>query len=313
MRFPFDSPKTAFIGLGWGALLTIATPSAAQDAFGIDSPPPAPPALEGTEQAVVAKYWQLGRPRPFLATTLEAGFAYLRPRFFGGWGQPYWRWIGVEMYPLLSLSGLGGYAGLAGAIPGLSFRVGGRYTYPFGRTLLAPAESYSREDIEIENGPRADYLALEAGVTGTVPIAVGTAFLTANVYNTQFVEDGYYLFEESFRAVMDPPWIWRARLGYLFSFGQGGTIRIGPAAEVIGLPGREEFIVRAGLLGSVLIGAHLEAQVSLIPAVVSPDTLGVVGGDFGQLGIRARWATDSQPDPQQVPQLKGQPRPGPRP
>ena len=50
------------------------------------------------------------------------------------------------------------------------------------------------------------------------------------------------------------------------------------------------FIVRAGLLGSVSLDAHLEAQVSLIPVWVSPDSLGLAGGDFGQLGVRLRWA-----------------------
>jgi hypothetical protein len=62
-------------------------------------------------------------------------------------------------------------------------------------------------------------------------------------------------------------------------------------------------VVRAGVLGSVLINANLEAQASLIPVIVSPDRLGMAAGDFGQLGVRFHWATGSKPDPERVRQV----------
>jgi hypothetical protein len=99
---------------------------------------------------------------------------------------------------------------------------------------------------------------------------------------------------------MKPPYIWRARLGYLLAFSRNGAIRVGATGEVIGLPGREEYVVRAGVLGSVSISAEVDVQVSLIPVLVSPDKLGIAGGDFGQLGIRYRFATDSTPDPERL-------------
>jgi hypothetical protein len=110
----------------------------------------------------------------------------------------------------------------------------------------------------------------------------------------------YYLFEESLRVVMKPPYAWRARAGYLLAISRNGAIRVGAAGEIIGLPGRDEFVIRAGLLGSVSISAQLEAQVSLIPVLVSPDTIGLAGGDFGQLGVRYRFATDSEPDAERL-------------
>ena len=73
-----------------------------------------------------------------------------------------------------------------------------------------------------------------------------------------------------------------------------------PTGDLIGLPGRDEFVVRAGVVASVAIDAHLEAQASLVPVIVSPDTLGLAGADFGQLGVRFRWATGSTPDPEAV-------------
>lgn len=298
------------------AALTIgAAPARAAEPLGIEPPSPSPPAPEGIEQAVVARYWEYGRPRTFLATTLDAGYLYVRPRFAVGYGLPYWRWIGVEAYPLMTLGGLGQYAGIGAAVPGFTIRAGGRYWYPLDRSWIAPQpdNSFSRTDIEVLRGPTGNYLALEAEATGTIPLPAGSLFLVLTGYHISMKPDpstgevaadpllgqeGYYLYEESLRAVMKPPWIWRARLGYLAAFGPNAAIRIGPAGDLIGLPGRSKYIVRAGLVASVAINAHLEAQASFVPVIVSPDTLGVAGGDFGQLGIRVRWATGSEPDPE---------------
>jgi hypothetical protein len=288
------------------AAITLRTSGAhAQEPLGIDPIAPSPAAAGGTEQAVVARYWALGRPRFFLATMLEAGYAYARPRFAFGYGLPYWRWIGLEAYPLVSLGGLGQYAGIGGAIPGLSFRAGGRYYFPFSRSFLEPKESFNRLDIDSLEGPTADYLALEAEVTATVPVPAGSLFAVLTGYYTLLVPEGFFQYEESLRTVMEPPYIWRARLGYLFAFMRDSALRVGPAADLIGLPGRDEFVVRAGVLASVAISAHLEAQASFIPVIVSPDTLGLAGGDFGQLGIRFRWATGSTPDPEALRKAQG--------
>lgn len=300
-------PRARTLRRSVGALLavglTLSEPALAQQPFDIDSPTPSPPAPSGTEQAVVTRYWELGRPRLFLAAMGEGGYAYVRPRFALGYGQPYWRWIGVEAYPLLSLSGLGQYVGVGGAVPGLTARAGARYTYPLSRDYLEPRSSYDRLDLELRETEPAKYLALEAEVAATVPVLVGSAFAILTAYRVELVPDDLFVFEENLRQIMEPPYIWRARLGYLVGFGKDGSIRIGAAAEYIGLPGREEHVVRAGVLGSVLISANLEAQASLIPVIVSPDRLGLAGGDFGQLGVRYHWATGSKPDPDRVRQV----------
>lgn len=281
-------------------LLSVAPAARAVDTLGVTLAP-SPPADAGTEQAVVARYWELGKPRPFLSATLEAGFAYLRPRFGAGYGRPYWKWIGVEAYPLLSLGGVGHYAGAAVGVPGFTARAGTRYYFPFSRTLYNPRDHFGGADLDLREGPRSDYLALEAELIGTVPVFRGSAFAVLTGYRTELTEPGYYLFEESLRVVMKPPYVWRARLGYLLALAANGAIRLGLAGEVIGLPGRDAYVVRAGLLASVLIDAHIEAQASFIPVIVSPDSLGMAGGDFGQLGVRFRWATDSRPPVPPVP------------
>jgi hypothetical protein len=282
------------------AALAVANAAGAAEPFGLDSPTPAPPAPSGTDQSVVARYWELGKSRPFFAGSIEAGFPYLRPRFAAGYGRPFWSWIGAEAYPLLSLGGIGQYVGGAVAVPGLTLRAGGRYFYPFTRALLVPSEDYTGTDIDLREGPRADYLAYEAEATATAPLFSGSIFGVLTGYRVTRVPDGYYVYEESLRVVMKPPYVWRARLGYLLAFSRNGAIRVGAAGEVIGMPGRDELVVRAGLLGSVSISAQLEAQVSLIPVLVSPDSLGLAGGDFGQLGIRYSFATGSTPDPERL-------------
>ena len=279
---------------------SIALPAAAAEPFGVDSTLPTAPTPGGTEQAVVARYWELGRTRPFVAATLDLGVAYLKPRVQAGYGRPFWSWVGVEAYPVLGLSGLGHYAGFAAAIPGLALRGGSRYFYPFSRSLLEPKASYTRTDIELLEGPRADYLAFEAEATVTAPLFNGSVFGVLTGYRLSLVDPDYYVFEEGLRVVVQPPYVWRARAGYLFAFGSDGSIRLGVASDSIGLPGRDEFVVRGGVLASISVSAQLEAQASMIPVLVSPDRLGLAGGDFGQLGIRLSWATSSTPDPRRV-------------
>lgn len=295
---------------GSGAVTAYSAAALAQEPLGIE-PPPSPPAAEGIEQAVVARYWELGRPRLFFASIVEAGYLYAKPRFAFGYGLPHWRWFGLEAYPLLSLGGVGHYAGIAAAVPRLQARAGSRYYYPFSRELLPPQASFNRTEIELLDGPRADYLSLEAELVGTLPVPAGSLFGVLTGYyiptgsggsglDSFLVEEGFYLYEETLRTVMKPPYIWRARLGYLLAFGRDSAIRIGPAAEVIGMPGRDEFVVRGGAVGSVAIDAYVEAQASFIPVILSPDNLGIAGGDFGQLGVRWRWATGSKPDPEKL-------------
>jgi hypothetical protein len=165
---------------------------------------------------------------------------------------------------------------------------------------LPPKERYTRTDIELVQGPKGDYMAYEAEATATAPLFSGSIFGVVTGYRVSMVPPDYYVFEENLHQVMKPPYIVRGRVGYLLALSRNGAIRIGGVGEVIGLPGRDEFVIRAGVLGAVSISAELEANISLIPVLVSPDNLGVGGGDFGQLGVRYTFATDSTPDPKRV-------------
>ena len=97
------------------------------------------------------------------------------------------------------------------------------------------------------------------------------------------------------KVVIEPPVLWRARLGYLASVGWGDhhedMLRIGAAAEMIHSPDRQAVTVRLGPLLSVALTCHLEAIGSAMITAASPDQLGLVGADFGALGLRYLWAT----------------------
>jgi len=277
----------------------------AVEAIGVEAPVPSPPATGGTEQAVVGRYWELGRTRPFLATTVDAGLIYLRPRFMAGYGRPHWSWIGVEADPNLGVGGVGYYSGVAAALPWLSLRLGSRYFYPFSRNLLEPRAAYERSDIGLLGGPVGDYLAYEAEVAATLPLGPGSIFGVATGMHISLVPPDKYVYEDSLKVVAAPPWLWRTRVGYLLALGFSGALRVGVAGETIGLPGRDAFVIRAGVLASVLLSSELEAQASLLPVLASPDSLGLAGSDFGQLGVRYRWGSDAGPDPKRLQEAVG--------
>jgi hypothetical protein len=286
-----------FFSLACAAALAATRAVGADTAFDVSGVPAGPPAPSGTEQATVARYWALGRPRPFVAASIEAGFAYLRPRFVAGVGQPYWRWIGVEAYPLVSVSSVGQYFGLGGGLRGFTLRAGARYLFPFSRSYLVPRAHYARQDLDLRGPDRADYLAYEAEATGTIPSMLGSTFFVLTGEHIELAPEGSYLYEDSLHVVIEPPWVWRGRVGHVVGFGQSGAVHLGIAADLIGLPGRNRFVVRAGVIASVDLTTRLDAQASFIPVISSPDSIGLLGGDFGQLGIRYRFATGSTPVP----------------
>jgi hypothetical protein len=263
-----------------------------------DVPPiPASPVLglaaagQGSKHA----FWAEPTPRWFLSATLELGYAYARPRLAVGQGRPHWQWAGIEVLPIVSSEGAGAYGGLRGELPYFDARAGARYFAPFERSLLVKEDAYERLDIERADGPRSSYVAYEAELIANVPIPGGSLFGVATGLIVPNIRPGYHLYEDSLRVVMEPPFVWRGRLGYLFAFGPDDSIGLGPAAEVIGLPGRGELVWRAGPVAVAVISAALDVQATFLPVIVSPDSIGLAGADFGHLGVRWRWATGAVP------------------
>lgn len=236
--------------------------------------------------------WSQGDPRSFVALTIDVGYLYLRPRAAFGYGKPHSTWVGLEVNPIFALSGLGAYAGVKGQLPFIDLRVGARYFYALERSYLEPRESYDRLALAIEQTRRARYLTLESELNTSVPLGPGELAGLASISSIQGVPDDIYLYEETLKIIAKPPWVWRARLGYSILF-PVRNVRgsIGAVVDVLGMPGRDTQLVRAGLVFRVAVSSEIEVRGTFVPTIYSRDEIGIMGGDFTELGLRWRWAT----------------------
>jgi len=229
----------------------------------------------------------------FAAVTLDAGYLYLRPRGHFGWGKPFNTWLGLEVNPLVGQGGYGAYGGLRFAMPYVDLRLGARYFAAFRHTFLAPKSSYNRLDLDSTSGERARYATLEAELNVAFPLGPGDVILTGSISGVEGVPAGSYVFEETLRVIVDPPWVWRARAGYLFRFGSHLQHAIGPVVDVLAIPARDDSrTVRVGPVLRIQLSRHFDVRGSFVTTLSSPDRLGLVGSDFTELGVRYRTSTE---------------------
>jgi hypothetical protein len=234
---------------------------------------------------------EAGPARPFVATTIDAGYLYLRPRVSAGYGVPFRLWAGADANPIATSTGLGAYAGIRLQIPWFDLRVGARGFYSFQHTFLPPQAHYSSADLQLQTGSTARYVTVEAELSGGIPTGPGTILLILTASAVYGAPTGQFVYEETLRVITDPPWILRARTGYAVAFGAESATHVGAVAEVLALPNRDDLVFRAGLVASFTIDEHLEALALLVIPVAGPDHIGISGGDYGELGLRYRWAT----------------------
>jgi hypothetical protein len=262
-------------------------------------PDPDPPLglLPTPEDALMdprmARSWGTLPPRRFIATTVDVGFVYLRPRLSLGYGRPFTNWIGVDLNPIASQNGLGAYAGLRIEVPYLDFRIGPRYFASFQHTYLPTQASYSRLELESTSGDRSRTLTYEAELDFNLPLGPGRLLLRGSASYVTGVPDGYSVFEETLHLIVDPPLVWRARLAYAFTFGARKQHSLGPAIEMLDVPKRDDSrTIRIGPILRLALSRRVDVRGSFIFTVASPDRIGLAGGDFTELGIRYRWASE---------------------
>jgi hypothetical protein len=236
-------------------------------------------------------HWDRGNMRLFAATTLDAGYLYLRPRLTVGYGKPFLLWAGLDANPIATSTGIGAYGGFRVQVPWFDVRVGARGFRAFEHRFLAPQAQYDTVALQNATGSTSQYITLEAELSGGIPAGPGSVLLVLTASSVQGAPSGYFVYEETLRAITDPPAIYRARVGYALRLGSEGNVRVGLVGEVLDLPARSDFVYRAGVVASFGIDDHFEALGLLVVPVSSPDSLGIAGGDFGELGIRYRWAT----------------------
>lgn len=263
------------------------------------SEPDAPPD-ELRRSRAYASPWSEGRARGFFAATFDVGFLYLRPRLSVGYGKPHNLWIGWDANPIVNISAAGGYTGLRLHHPLADLRVGARYGVAYNRSYFEPQRSYRGREFALDNGSTASYLSWEAELTLQIPAGRRGRLVseTAATYVSR-VPSHRFVLEETIRVIVDPPWVWRTRLGYLFRFGAGNAIQLGVVAELVGVPKRDLVVVRGGFVLNWNVTPKIQVRGAWIPALYSRDQLGIRGGYFGTLGVRWRWATGMPDTPDQ--------------
>lgn len=248
-------------------------------------------AATGPTEPVKLSPWARGETRGFVSTVVDVGYLYLRPRVSLGYGKPHSRWFGIETNPIIYGTGIGQYAGLRAALPYFDVRVGGRGFLSFNNAFLTPQSHYDRAAFETTLGPRSRYFSLEAQAAASFPFGPGELQGVFTETTVKGVPDGYLVYEDVMRVIVKPPTLWRARLGYSLAFGKKHAVVVGAVAEVLGVPTRDVLILRGGIVTEVIVSESLEVRGTFVPVLGSPDTIGLAGGDFAELGLRYRWAT----------------------
>jgi hypothetical protein len=261
----------------------------------VSEPPPEAYAI--TPDALIdlrmRRSWNEGLTRAFAATTLDVGWTYIRPRLSLGYGKPFGTWVGIDVNPLISGNGLGAYGGFRIALPRLDIRIGPRYFAAFNRNYLNPQHNFNRLDLDSTIGNPSRVLTYEGELEASLPLGPGDVVALGSISYVTGVPKGQYVFEETLRVIVDPPLVWRARGGYVVRFGSSRQHSAGVVCDVLNVPGREDSTtVRAGPVVRIVLSRRVEVRGSFVPTVFSPDHIGLIGGDFTELGFRYRWATE---------------------
>lgn len=281
----------AFVVLG--ALLVARRAGAQETTHGGTPPDLGPPHADNLIDPGMHRSWREGAPRVFAALTLDAGYLYLRPRGHVGYGMPFNTWLGIEANPLVGQGGYGGYGGARFALPYVDARLGVRYFAAFQHAFLDPKPSYDRLDLDVTKNAKARYYTIEAEVNVAIPVGPGDVIAMGSISDVRGVPEGSYVFEETLRVVVAPPLVWRARGGYLFRFGAHNQHSIGPVVDFLDIPNRDDSkSVRMGPVMRMQLSRHFDVRGSFVTTLWSPDRLGLVGGDFTELGVRYRTATE---------------------
>jgi hypothetical protein len=238
--------------------------------------------------------WKSDAKRYFAASTVDAGYLYLRPRLSLGYGAPHYLWMGVDLNPIFSRQGVGGWAGVRFALPYVDVRAGARAFYAFQRSFLpGDIDSFDRAALETSGGDNAHYITMETELTTGIATKYGEITLLGSASRvTGFDDPDDYVYEDTLRTIVGSSLVWRTRATYGFypipSFHQ---FTLGPAVDVIGVPTRDEILVRAGVVTRIVFNRAFEVRGSFVPTFVSRDRLGLITSDFTELGIRWRWAS----------------------
>ncbi len=273
------------------ASMTVAARASAEPSLALPAPEP-PPAPDHFIDPKMRRTWSDGEARPFVSTQIDAGFLYLRPRLSLGYGKPFSTWLGVDLNPVANAASAGAYGGVRFALPFVEVRVGARPLFSYQRRFLTPQPSIDGYTLEATENPHAHSLTYEAEIDAAVPVGPGRVLALASASYVTAVREGYWVYEEALRIIVAPPWVLRARIGYALPIPGLRSFTLAPVFDLVDVPDRSRGLsARAGVVARAVLSRHLEIRGVFVPTLRSPDTIGLAGGDFTELGLRYRWAT----------------------
>ncbi len=241
----------------------------------------------------MARSWGAAPAREFVSTTVDVGFVYLRPRVAVGYGKPFTSWVGLEANPIVTSAELAVYGGVRIELPFINLRFGPRFARAFDHTYLPDQPTYTRLQLETNYGSPAMATTYEGEFDLSIPAGPGDIIGRGSISYVRGVPAGDELFEETLHVIVKPPLVWRGRFGYAFHFGAYRQHSIGLVGEFLDVPMRDDSITfRAGPLIRFVLSRRVELRGSFVVPFISPDTIGLVGGDFAELGVRYRWASE---------------------
>jgi hypothetical protein len=260
-----------------------------------EPPSPEPPVDTSVPPSPGARaeygYWSTGEPRWFVSTKSDVGTPYVKPYFSAGYGVPHFIWGGVDVNNITTGEFTQVYAGVRAATPVLDLAFGVRDTWSYAKPFLEPRASFARTDVIDAPGHAARYWAWEAEAVGILPLPYSALVADLIMVRTLDVPDGQWVYDESYRAVVAKPFFVVFRAAAVARIMREGALRLGPLAEYVFATGRDKPALRIGPAASLQLTDHLEVQGVLTLVVSSPDTLGLLLGSYGVLGLRYRWAT----------------------
>lgn len=253
--------------------------------------PPFPGIPQGPEPVFTPGHWSEAPSRVFMSIRADAGYLYLKPRFSFGYGKPFSRWTGLDVLPFVTPDSGGAYGGWRLQLEWFELRAGARLVHAFTRQYLTQKPTYNLVDLAEDSKRPADYVGLEAEATAAIPLGPGNVIAMFTAESIQFVPKQTNVYDETLRVIVSPPQVYRGRLGYSLTLGREKNARLGAVGDVIEVPDRSAPVVRVGLVGSFDIDDHLQFVANVLVPVYGPDSLGLLGADYTELGIRYRWAT----------------------
>jgi hypothetical protein len=241
------------------------------------------PALSVLFGALAAVEWASAEdmePKGRLGGDTLVEFSALKTRLTAAYGT-HALWLGAELKPVAELDHLGGFVGPRLHAGPFDLSSGLLGAYGIRRSFLPIQDTYSRDDAErLLDGEHALYLGVSTTLAWRAEWFGGTLVGESEAVGVFAVPEERRVFIEHLNAIDGDSWVFRQRLDYSTPLAVFPAFEVGAAVEGLWLNARKRGVLRAGPLAKLGITEELGLRFELLPAILSPDTLGLAGGRF---------------------------------